>query len=295
MANNVIGLFENESVAESVVEELVASGFKSSVIKRFRGNNDQLEDELRREGIPADEASYYVNGLNEGGALVSVRAEENETDSAVDIMNRYVNTGQSGAEDTGIADTDYGDAAAAGEATYQGSDAGWDDESSKGVDADGADYDGVGSSTAAGGVPVGRAAYEAYNQQRLERQQGVASSVETESVQAESHASTSPFPIGREAYATYTRRQPGAESETFTESTFTESNAAETASGMGFPIGREAYAAYTKRSAASAPTEDALSESPDSWTETGTQASGYAIGREAYEAYSREKAEKWRS
>jgi len=92
MANNVIGLFDNENVANQVVDDLVTSGFERSTINRFEGDNSDLEGELQREGIPADEASYYVDGLNNGGALVSVRAEESETDTAVEIMNRYANT-----------------------------------------------------------------------------------------------------------------------------------------------------------------------------------------------------------
>ena len=93
MANNVIGLFDNESVAQSVVDDLISSGFDRGTINRYEGDHDGLEDELEREGIPTDEASYYVNGLNEGGALVSVRAEEADTNRAVEIMNRYANTG----------------------------------------------------------------------------------------------------------------------------------------------------------------------------------------------------------
>jgi len=92
VANNVIGLFENEGIAERVVDDLVSSGFDRSSITRFRGDHDDLEGELEREGVPTNEASYYVNGLSEGGALVSVRAEEADTNRAVEIMNRYANT-----------------------------------------------------------------------------------------------------------------------------------------------------------------------------------------------------------
>lgn len=98
MANNVIGLFDNESVAGQVVDDLASAGFSRDRITRFEGSHDDLESELRREGIPADEASYYSDGLNAGGALVSVRADESETDTAVEIMNRYANSG---------GDTDY--------------------------------------------------------------------------------------------------------------------------------------------------------------------------------------------
>ncbi len=93
MANNVIGLFDNENVAQSVVDDLVSSGFDRGTINRYEGDNDGLEHELEREGIPSDEANYYVEGLAGGGALVSVRAEEADTNRAVEIMNRYANTG----------------------------------------------------------------------------------------------------------------------------------------------------------------------------------------------------------
>ena len=93
MANNVIGLFDNESVAQSVVDDLISSGFDRGTINRYEGDHDGLEDELEREGIPSDEANYYVEGLAGGGALVSVRAEEADTNRAVEIMNRYANTG----------------------------------------------------------------------------------------------------------------------------------------------------------------------------------------------------------
>ena len=93
MANNVIGLFDNESVAGQVVDDLASAGFNRDRITRFEGDTSDLEDELLREGIPSDEASYYVNGLSAGGALVSVRADEAETDTAVEIMNRYANAG----------------------------------------------------------------------------------------------------------------------------------------------------------------------------------------------------------
>ena len=93
MANNVIGLFDNESVAQSVIDDLISSGFERSTVNRYEGGNADLESELEREGIPSDEASYYVEGLSGGGALVSVRAEEADTNRAVEIMNRYANTG----------------------------------------------------------------------------------------------------------------------------------------------------------------------------------------------------------
>lgn len=262
MANNVIGLFQNEAVADRVAEELSANGFDRNTIKRFQGNNDQLEDELRHEGIPADEASYYVNGLSEGGALVSVRAEESATDTAVEIMNRFVNS-----EST--SGTDAAAEAGVQESSYQGSAAGWDEvtgRDAKGVEASGSDYDGAGS---AGGAAVGRAAYDAYARPQSSASTPTASS-------------SSGFPVGREAYAAYTRRTPSSESA---------AAGTDTATNMGFPVGREAYAAYTRPARGSGASEAALDSGAASTSaENASTAMGFPIGRKAYDAYSRDKA-----
>ena len=92
MANNVIGLFENKSVADEVVEELKNSGFKERNINRFEGDQGDIENELEREGVADADANYYAEGLRQGGALVSVRVEDNHVDEAVEIMNRYAGT-----------------------------------------------------------------------------------------------------------------------------------------------------------------------------------------------------------
>ena len=93
MANNVIGLFENRGVADQVLEELLAAGFSERNVNRYEGSQDELERELEREGISDADADYYAEGLRSGGALVSVRAKDNQVDEAVEIMNRYANTG----------------------------------------------------------------------------------------------------------------------------------------------------------------------------------------------------------
>ncbi len=92
MANNVIGLFENKSVADQVVEELKNNGFKERNINRFEGDQSDIEGELEREGVADADANYYAEGLRQGGALVSVRVEDSHVDEAVEIMNRYAGT-----------------------------------------------------------------------------------------------------------------------------------------------------------------------------------------------------------
>ena len=92
MSSNVIGLFESKSVADAVAQELLDAGFNQRNINRYEGSQDELERELEREGISDADADYYAEGLRSGGALVSVRAKDNQVDEAVEIMNRYANT-----------------------------------------------------------------------------------------------------------------------------------------------------------------------------------------------------------
>ena len=105
MASNVIGLFESQSVADQVAQDLETAGFNRRNINRYEGSQDGLENELEREGVAGDDAAYYAEGLRSGGALVSVRANDDQVDGAVDIMNRYANSdgGYAGAG----ADADY--------------------------------------------------------------------------------------------------------------------------------------------------------------------------------------------
>ena len=94
MANTVIGLYNDSSTAERVIDDLTSSGFDRSIIEMHRESDASgLHDELTDEGIPRDDADYYVEGLRDGGVLVSVHADESDTDKAVDIMNRYANEG----------------------------------------------------------------------------------------------------------------------------------------------------------------------------------------------------------
>ena len=69
----------------------------------LKGDQGDLEDELEREGVSAADASYYAEGLRQGGALVSVRAEDAHVDDAVEIMNRHTDTEDDFVDDAGYA------------------------------------------------------------------------------------------------------------------------------------------------------------------------------------------------
>ncbi len=94
MANTIIGLYNDASTAERVIDDLTDSGFNRSNVEMHRESDASgLHSELVDEGIPRDDADYYVEGLRDGGVLVSVQAEDSDTDKAVDIMNRYADEG----------------------------------------------------------------------------------------------------------------------------------------------------------------------------------------------------------
>lgn len=103
MANNVIGVFISIVVAEQVMNDLTSSGFNRSSITRYEGGSDDLEGQLRRSGISADDASDYAAEVGPEGVIVVVLAEDARIHEAVEIMNRYGLEGQGG---------DNGDAAA---------------------------------------------------------------------------------------------------------------------------------------------------------------------------------------
>lgn len=99
MTSNVIGLFDSQSIADQVVEDLLAHGFNRRNINCYEGGREELEHELEREGVVDTEAAYYVEGLDQGGVLVSVRARGSHIDEAVEIMNRYAGTGGTEADE----------------------------------------------------------------------------------------------------------------------------------------------------------------------------------------------------
>lgn len=69
---------------------------------------------LTEVGVPEEEAGYYVEGVNRGGTLVSVQADDDETEHLVELMNRYhpIDVKERSASWRGEAQPDYGDSVA---------------------------------------------------------------------------------------------------------------------------------------------------------------------------------------
>ena len=90
MANTVIGLYHDTQTAERVVEELTSNGFDRNRIDLKRKEAaGKVRKELTADGVPHDDAEYYAEGVQRGGVLVAVRAAENRTERAADIMARF--------------------------------------------------------------------------------------------------------------------------------------------------------------------------------------------------------------
>lgn len=89
MTNNVIGVFDSTSVADDVAKDLQNSGFSSSDVMQYKGSSSDLETQLQNAGVEADDARDYASSVTQDGAIVVARAEDNQTDEAVAIMNRY--------------------------------------------------------------------------------------------------------------------------------------------------------------------------------------------------------------
>jgi len=110
----VVGLYDDINTANQVVQELDSYGIDRNEINVVAGNREGsytsetngdnwnsgqtsamgnatsgLLSTLTEAGVPDEEARYYVEGVNHGGNLVSVRVDDDEPENVVAIMNRY--------------------------------------------------------------------------------------------------------------------------------------------------------------------------------------------------------------
>lgn len=101
MAKTIVGLYEDRSTASRVVSALKDAGYTKDHIQ-FASNESggstgfdvdastfRSTDALTRYGVDAGESEFYAEGLRRGGSLVVVRAQDNDADSAVDIMAEH--------------------------------------------------------------------------------------------------------------------------------------------------------------------------------------------------------------
>ena len=113
MTKTVVGLMDNSHDAQKAVQELESDGFGrenirimaeeapseglkgKEEIQRIRGTEGGVgaveggaASELKRMGIPDDDARNYAEGVRRGGILVTVRCDDDVAGKAAEIMSR---------------------------------------------------------------------------------------------------------------------------------------------------------------------------------------------------------------
>lgn len=89
MAKTVIGLYNSSVEAERVIEDLIENGFERRNLGVHASAGGSLDNSLRDLGVPASDANDYVDGVRQGGTLVTAHVSEARVDEAVAIMDRY--------------------------------------------------------------------------------------------------------------------------------------------------------------------------------------------------------------
>jgi hypothetical protein len=105
MSKTAVGLFQNRSVADQVVQDLNAGALPRNEIRILGELREMsvngamstprldfevgLNRELRAIGATSDEANAYVQGVRRGGVLVFATGSNAQVDKAAEIMNRH--------------------------------------------------------------------------------------------------------------------------------------------------------------------------------------------------------------
>jgi len=86
----IVGLYQDSSTANQVVQALVNYGISQDIVNLTSGNaSSNLRNTLTSEGVSSTEADAYAEGVRQGGSLVSVQVDDDSTNDVVEIMNRY--------------------------------------------------------------------------------------------------------------------------------------------------------------------------------------------------------------
>lgn len=96
MSTTIVGLYDEYNTAEQVVDRLKDSDVHDRNIHVNAHDDDHtsseydtdgLHQQLTEDGVPADEARLYAEGVQRGGTLVVVEAEDGHAETAAEIMN----------------------------------------------------------------------------------------------------------------------------------------------------------------------------------------------------------------
>lgn len=89
MAKTAVALYDTVNEAQQVVNELTSTGFSRNSIQMLNNNTNNTTTTLTSAGLPRSDADAYVEGIRRGGHLVMITTEDDEIDTAVDIMDRF--------------------------------------------------------------------------------------------------------------------------------------------------------------------------------------------------------------
>ena len=89
MANTIVSLFDNLSDAQTVASELTNQGITRSNINIIEKDSGNISSTLQSASVPADAARIYEEGVRRGGTLLTARVDDNQIDTAMDIINRH--------------------------------------------------------------------------------------------------------------------------------------------------------------------------------------------------------------
>lgn len=89
MTKTAVALYDRESEARQVMEELSDSGYNRGNIRMMNKGNGENRSILTNAGLPRSDAEAYVEGVRRGGNVVMITTDDNRIDTAVDIMERH--------------------------------------------------------------------------------------------------------------------------------------------------------------------------------------------------------------
>lgn len=89
MAKTAVALYDTVNEAQQVVNELNDVGFNASNIQMLSDNTNNIVSTLSSAGLPSSDAEAYAEGIRRGGNVVMITTEDDQIDTAVDIMDRF--------------------------------------------------------------------------------------------------------------------------------------------------------------------------------------------------------------
>lgn len=90
MEQTIIGLFDDQSEAKQVVNDLLKNGFKQTEVTATRSSDTPNAMNVMTEArVPTQDQNFYSEGVRRGGTLVMVRTDSTKAAQAATIMSRY--------------------------------------------------------------------------------------------------------------------------------------------------------------------------------------------------------------